>query len=261
MHEGHPFPRGLLALRSEAGLLAFGPTGRAFPADSTSASGFLERPASPITVAGPRRIPTGFPSPPTSNERDRTAGGRGLSRRAAPVGWPERAQGPRPTPLRRRVRHGCRRIRPPPPDLSRRARRPRLRDRRPRARRPGARNRRGRGPTPPPPRGTGLGRDRGRTGREPDRARRAPRGGSGKRAVRQPPVRGRLAGRRIRHCLLRVGLPLDRPRRELRKVAQSLKPGGPLALIQYCGVRDERTAADDEALMAALARAAPEIAA
>ncbi|HEY4829390.1 MAG TPA: class I SAM-dependent methyltransferase [Solirubrobacteraceae bacterium] len=46
-----------------------------------------------------------------------------------------------------------------------------------------------------------------------------------------------------------------------RKVAQSLKPGGPLALIQYCGVRDERTAADDEALMAALARAGPEIAA
>jgi hypothetical protein len=27
------------------------------------------RPASPITVAGPRRIPTGFPSPPTSNGR------------------------------------------------------------------------------------------------------------------------------------------------------------------------------------------------
>jgi SAM-dependent methyltransferase len=46
-----------------------------------------------------------------------------------------------------------------------------------------------------------------------------------------------------------------------RKVAQSLKPDGPLALMQYCGVRDERTAADDEALMAALARAAPEIAA
>lgn len=46
-----------------------------------------------------------------------------------------------------------------------------------------------------------------------------------------------------------------------RKVAQSLKPDGLLALIQYCGVRDERTAADDEAVMAALARAAPEIAA
>lgn len=46
-----------------------------------------------------------------------------------------------------------------------------------------------------------------------------------------------------------------------RKVAQSLAPGGLLALIQYCGVRDAETAADADALMAALTGAAPEIAA
>lgn len=45
------------------------------------------------------------------------------------------------------------------------------------------------------------------------------------------------------------------------KVARSLSPGGLLALIQYCGAREERTAADADALMDALARAAPEIAA
>jgi SAM-dependent methyltransferase len=46
-----------------------------------------------------------------------------------------------------------------------------------------------------------------------------------------------------------------------RKVARSLVPGGLLALIQYCGASEERTAADADALMAALARAAPAIAA
>jgi SAM-dependent methyltransferase len=45
-----------------------------------------------------------------------------------------------------------------------------------------------------------------------------------------------------------------------RKVARSLAPGGLLALIQYCGARDPKTAADDDALMAALAGAAPRIA-
>jgi SAM-dependent methyltransferase len=46
-----------------------------------------------------------------------------------------------------------------------------------------------------------------------------------------------------------------------RKVAESLAPGGMLALIQYCGVRDPKTAGDADALIAALASAAPEIAA
>ncbi len=46
-----------------------------------------------------------------------------------------------------------------------------------------------------------------------------------------------------------------------RKAARCLAPGGLLALLQYCGVRDPETAADDDALMAALAGAAPEIAA
>lgn len=45
------------------------------------------------------------------------------------------------------------------------------------------------------------------------------------------------------------------------KVASSLAPGGLLVLIQYCGVRDERTVTDDDALISALERAAPEIAA
>lgn len=44
-------------------------------------------------------------------------------------------------------------------------------------------------------------------------------------------------------------------------VAAALAPGGLLALIQYCGVRDKRTATDDDALLAVLAQAAPEIAA
>jgi ubiquinone/menaquinone biosynthesis C-methylase UbiE len=44
------------------------------------------------------------------------------------------------------------------------------------------------------------------------------------------------------------------------KVARWLEPGGVLALIQYSAVRDERTATDDDALMAALAQAAPAIA-
>jgi SAM-dependent methyltransferase len=46
-----------------------------------------------------------------------------------------------------------------------------------------------------------------------------------------------------------------------RKVARSLTPGGLFALIQYCGVDTEETEADADALMAALAGAAPEIAA
>jgi SAM-dependent methyltransferase len=46
-----------------------------------------------------------------------------------------------------------------------------------------------------------------------------------------------------------------------RRVARSLAPGGPVALIQYCGVDTPETAADADALMSALARAAPEIAA
>ncbi|HSC04702.1 MAG TPA: class I SAM-dependent methyltransferase [Solirubrobacteraceae bacterium] len=46
-----------------------------------------------------------------------------------------------------------------------------------------------------------------------------------------------------------------------RKVARSLAPGGLLALIQHCGVRDPETAADADALLAALAGAAPAIAA
>jgi SAM-dependent methyltransferase len=46
-----------------------------------------------------------------------------------------------------------------------------------------------------------------------------------------------------------------------RKVAESLAPGGLLALIQHCGVHDPETAADADALLGALARVAPEIAA
>ncbi|HET6868007.1 MAG TPA: methyltransferase domain-containing protein [Solirubrobacteraceae bacterium] len=46
-----------------------------------------------------------------------------------------------------------------------------------------------------------------------------------------------------------------------RKVAESLAPGGLLALIQHCGVRDPETAGDADALLAVLAGAAPEIAA
>ncbi len=46
-----------------------------------------------------------------------------------------------------------------------------------------------------------------------------------------------------------------------RKVARSLAPGGLLALIQYFGVREERTAVDADAFISALATAAPAVAA
>jgi ubiquinone/menaquinone biosynthesis C-methylase UbiE len=44
------------------------------------------------------------------------------------------------------------------------------------------------------------------------------------------------------------------------KVARALTPGGTLALIQHCGVEEERTREDDAALLAAIMRIAPEIA-
>jgi len=45
-----------------------------------------------------------------------------------------------------------------------------------------------------------------------------------------------------------------------RKVARSLRPGGVLALIQYCGVDHPDTAADADALLSAIRATAPEIA-
>jgi len=44
------------------------------------------------------------------------------------------------------------------------------------------------------------------------------------------------------------------------KVARALVPGGTLALIQYCALQDPRSSRDDEELLAALARVAPELA-
>ena len=46
-----------------------------------------------------------------------------------------------------------------------------------------------------------------------------------------------------------------------RKAADSLTPGGRLALIQYCGALDAAVESDEDALMALLTEAAPEIAA
>lgn len=45
------------------------------------------------------------------------------------------------------------------------------------------------------------------------------------------------------------------------RVARALVPGGTLALLQHCGLNDERSRADQEALLSSLARIAPEIAA
>src|SRR5205085_3872886 len=77
IHESHPFPRGLSAFWSMAGLLADGPTCRAFPVDSWSSSG-IEcgwRPRSQW------RVRAGF-SPASHhhrplNRRDAIAGSRG----------------------------------------------------------------------------------------------------------------------------------------------------------------------------------------
>jgi SAM-dependent methyltransferase len=46
-----------------------------------------------------------------------------------------------------------------------------------------------------------------------------------------------------------------------RKIADALAPGGTLALIQYFGLREQRSSDDQEALLSALRRHAPEIAA
>jgi ubiquinone/menaquinone biosynthesis C-methylase UbiE len=45
------------------------------------------------------------------------------------------------------------------------------------------------------------------------------------------------------------------------KAARVLVPGGTLALIQYCGLNEERSSRDQEMLLSALARVAPELAA
>jgi SAM-dependent methyltransferase len=45
------------------------------------------------------------------------------------------------------------------------------------------------------------------------------------------------------------------------KAARTLVPGGTLALIQYCGLRERHSIGDQDALLSALARIAPEIAA
>jgi SAM-dependent methyltransferase len=45
------------------------------------------------------------------------------------------------------------------------------------------------------------------------------------------------------------------------KVADLLAPGGTLALLQHCGLKEQRSLDDQEALLSALARVAPEIAA
>jgi SAM-dependent methyltransferase len=46
-----------------------------------------------------------------------------------------------------------------------------------------------------------------------------------------------------------------------QKAARVLVPGGTLALLQYCGLEEARSRRDQEALLASLARIAPEIAA
>ena len=46
-----------------------------------------------------------------------------------------------------------------------------------------------------------------------------------------------------------------------RKIADALAPGGTLALIQYFGLQERRSVDDQEALLSALRRHAPEIAA
>jgi ubiquinone/menaquinone biosynthesis C-methylase UbiE len=46
-----------------------------------------------------------------------------------------------------------------------------------------------------------------------------------------------------------------------RKAARALAPGGTLALLQYCGLQEQRSSRDQEALLSALARIAPQVAA
>lgn len=51
------------------------------------------------------------------------------------------------------------------------------------------------------------------------------------------------------------------PELSWRKIADALAPKGTLALIQYCGLQEQRSVDDQEALLSALRRHAPEIAA
>ena len=46
-----------------------------------------------------------------------------------------------------------------------------------------------------------------------------------------------------------------------QKAARALAPGGTLALLQYCGLQEQRSSRDQEALLSALARIAPQVAA
>ena len=229
------------------------------------------RPASPITVAGPRRIPTGFPSPPTLNAwivpRRRPAA---LSRA------PDRAGAARGTVGRARY------VDPTVPDGSD-------------VRSYGAvfdtvaveyERRR---PTYPDELidlacqvaglsagdqvleigcGTGqltrslVARDLSVTAVEPGRnlISMAERIGPGVQFVNRRFEDAELPGRFPAAFSASAFHWVD-PDVSWGKVARSLVPGGLLALIQYCGVRDPEAAADDDALMAALAGAAPEIAA
>ena len=115
--EGHPFPRGLLAWWSEAGLLAPGPISRAFPAAARRPVAVV-RLTSPVTVAGPRRIRTGFPWPPTLNARSYRAH-RGIVAVGTQTASDDRQPHPHLHPPRRRRRDPPRRHEPGGQDPSR----------------------------------------------------------------------------------------------------------------------------------------------
>jgi trans-aconitate methyltransferase len=70
-----------------------------------------------------------------------------------------------------------------------------------------------------------------------------------------------LRGRQFRAVFSAAAFQWLDPEISWQRVARLLAPGGTLALIQYCGLRDERSLGDQEVLLSALARIAPEIAA
>jgi ubiquinone/menaquinone biosynthesis C-methylase UbiE len=71
----------------------------------------------------------------------------------------------------------------------------------------------------------------------------------------------RLAGGRFRAVFSAAAFHWIDPKVSWRESARVLVPGGTLALLQYCGLREQRSMRDQEALLAALARHAPEVAA
>jgi ubiquinone/menaquinone biosynthesis C-methylase UbiE len=79
--------------------------------------------------------------------------------------------------------------------------------------------------------------------------------------VNAPFEDAQLPGERFRAVFSAAALHWIDPALGWRKIAHVLEPGGTLALLQYFGLQEQRSARDQEALLLAMKRTVPEIAA